>query len=536
VSERPAVDVAVIGSGFAGAITARVLRRRGLRVALLERDRHPRFALGESSTPLAAISLEILAERYRLPDLRALAAYGRWMAAVPHLRRGLKRGFTFFAHEAGKTFTEGGVDRRLLVAASPDVAIADSHWLRSDVDAFLVERAVAEGVLYRDRVELDTCEETAEGMYLAGASPGGRLHLEAGFVVDASGGGGFLARCLPMAPVEPPAVDTALVYGHFSGVPDFAAVVAAEGKALPPGPYPDDRAAVHHLLGVDGWMYVLPFDHGVVSAGFVLRREGPAARELLPDASGNIPPPDPEALFLRLAALYPTIAAQFATARPQRPVGLVPRLACRRGRATGGRWLLLPSTFAFTDPLFSTGIAWSLAGVERVGELFAGTAVPEAEDLDRYGALLKTEADHIDALLRGAFRAMGDFRLFAPFALVYFAAASFQEALRRLRPEARPWPWEGFLGAADRELGEILSGVLARLEELTAGGREPSGEECRHFAAQVGAAIAPRNIAGLADPARGNLYPVDFEPLVAGAARLGLTPEEVRAALPRLRG
>ena len=52
----------------------------------------------------------------------------------------------------------------------------------------------------------------------------------------------------------------------------------------------------------------------------------------------------------------------------------------------------------------------------------------------------------------------------------------------------------------------------------------------------IAQAVAPRNVAGLADPRRANLYPVDLEALVEGAAKLGMTPEEVRAALPRLRG
>jgi len=46
------VDLANVGSGFGGSILAMVARRLGLRVALLERGRHPRFAIGESSSPL----------------------------------------------------------------------------------------------------------------------------------------------------------------------------------------------------------------------------------------------------------------------------------------------------------------------------------------------------------------------------------------------------------------------------------------------------------------------------------------------------
>src|SRR6266496_2320511 len=98
-----------------------------------------RFALGESSTPLAAICLERLAARYGLADLDALAAHGRWLRSLPDLRRGLKRGFTFYGHRPDETWRNGDDNgRRLLVAASPADEVADSHWLRSDVDAHLL--------------------------------------------------------------------------------------------------------------------------------------------------------------------------------------------------------------------------------------------------------------------------------------------------------------------------------------------------------------------------------------------------------------
>ena len=91
-------EVVVIGSGFAGSLMARVLAILGRDVVLLERGTHPRFAIGESSTPLANLSLERLARRYRMADCYRLAAHGRWLRHHPELRRGLKRGFTFYRH------------------------------------------------------------------------------------------------------------------------------------------------------------------------------------------------------------------------------------------------------------------------------------------------------------------------------------------------------------------------------------------------------------------------------------------------------
>ena len=153
-------EVAVVGSGFAGSLAARVLAVLGYDVVLLERGTHPRFAIGESSTPLANLSLERLGRRYGLADCYQLAAHGRWLAHFPELRRGLKRGFTFYRHHPGHPFANDGLaSERLLVAASPNDAVADSHWLRADVDHHFVREAIAAGVDYRDRADFsrDDC-------------------------------------------------------------------------------------------------------------------------------------------------------------------------------------------------------------------------------------------------------------------------------------------------------------------------------------------------------------------------------------------
>src|SRR5262249_39356606 len=85
-------DVAIVGSGFAGSLTALCLLRRGRRVVIVERGRHPRFAIGESSTPLANLLIEELADRYDLPRIRPFSKWGTWQHARPEVACGLKRG------------------------------------------------------------------------------------------------------------------------------------------------------------------------------------------------------------------------------------------------------------------------------------------------------------------------------------------------------------------------------------------------------------------------------------------------------------
>src|SRR5712692_8636542 len=94
-------DVAIVGSGFAGSLLALVARKLGRSVVLLERGTHPRFAIGESSSPLANLLLEEIADRYDLPRVRPLAKWGSWQRTYPEIGCGLKRGFSFFAHAEG---------------------------------------------------------------------------------------------------------------------------------------------------------------------------------------------------------------------------------------------------------------------------------------------------------------------------------------------------------------------------------------------------------------------------------------------------
>ncbi|PYK59479.1 MAG: FAD-dependent oxidoreductase, partial [Verrucomicrobia bacterium] len=128
-------DIAVVGSGFGGSLMAMIARRLGRSVILLERGRHPRFVIGESSTPLANLLLEELARRYELPRLLPLTKWGTWQKVYPHLGCGLKRGFTFYHHQFGQPFAADPKRRdQLLVAASPRDEIADTHWYRPDFD------------------------------------------------------------------------------------------------------------------------------------------------------------------------------------------------------------------------------------------------------------------------------------------------------------------------------------------------------------------------------------------------------------------
>jgi FADH2 O2-dependent halogenase len=517
---KPSFDVAVVGSGFAGSLLATVCRRLGRSVVLIERGSHPRFAIGESSAPLANLLLEELCDRYGLSRIRPLSAWGSWQKAYPEIGCGLKRGFTFYGHRLGRPFV-GDPDRgdQLLVAASPRDEVADTHWYRADFDAFLVGEAQREGAEYLDRLRLDSVRASPGGFELEGKQEGKRVSLEARFLADASGPGGFLHGAFRLPSdgfADLPA--TAGVFSHFSGVRKLEDVGIFQSAETPP--YPVDDAAVHHIFE-GGWIWVLRFGNGVTSAGTSVT---PAlARELRLDEG-------PRA-WDRLLARLPTVRSQFAGARIVFPFVYRARLPFRSGRAAGENWALLPSAAAFVDPLLSTGFPLTLLGLLRLAEAIETSWGREsfARRLEDYETETLLEADRAALLIAALFASLGDFPLFAALSKLYFAAASFAEAARRLK---RPNLARSFLCADHATFGPASAQCCRlALEAFARGG--PAAAERETLLERIDRTIEPLDVAGLRDRSRRNWYPVLAEDLLRGAPKLSATRSEVEELLER---
>jgi len=499
------VDLAIVGSGFGGSILAAIACRLGKSVVLLERGAHPRFAIGESTSPLTNLLIESLSERYDLPGLFPLATWGAWKQTYPEIRTGLKRGFTYFAQKAGDAARIGADGSgRLMVAASPADPCADTHWFRADVDHFLVREAEAAGAAYHERTEVFRVDPVGAGWRLACRGGSGDWSVDARMVVDASGGPGPLGRSLGIGVGEFGTMPrTRALYSHWRGVrrSDEVEDLVQSG----PLPYPPDWSALHHVFD-GGWMWVLRFDDDVVSAGFAA--EEPFADSL--DLS------DPHGAWRRFLGRFPTVAAQFAEAEAVEPLVAAQRVSFRMERAAGvagngAPWCLLPSAAGFIDPLYSTGFSLTLAGIDRLARLLEH-GWPDADRLADWEHATLRDLDWTAEFIGGNYAAFPCFDRFVDTSQFYFAAASFTESARRLGS------------------GHLAPGVLLS-------GRDDFKDSFRRWRASgdrsVREAIAPWNVAGLADPAKRNVYGVDLADLVEGAGKLGLSRESVRQELSR---
>lgn len=491
-------DVAVLGSGFGGCISALILDRIGLRPIVIDRAAHPRFAIGESSTPIADMILRDLSERYDLPRLKPLSAYGPWQEHYPHLGVGRKRGFSYFYHEPGQAFRpdpEHG--NELMLAASSGDYHCDTHWLRADVDAFFADEVRRSGIPLLENTEV-AAQQEGESWILHGQQKDVPVSVSARFVIDATGAGGVLPRTLGL-------IDTSgtfrthsrALFSHFLGVKHWHDLVQEWGGDTSDHPFYCDAAALHHVFD-GGWMWMLRFDSDRVSAGFML---DPRRHPLDQSVS-------PEAEWTSLIRRFPSVMEQFSSAHLADSPGKLIRTGRMQRRVTqaaGPNWALLPFTAGFIDALHSTGIAHTLSGIERLmGILERHWGQPsQAELLDGYSASILAELSAIDTLVGLCYDAAVDFRLFSASVMLYFAATVCYER-SRLAGEG-DLRTRRFLRADDENLVSILEDAHGTLSRLKLEGRT-GDEAARAYAQRVEELIAPYNTVGLFHPPRPNMY------------------------------
>jgi tetracycline 7-halogenase / FADH2 O2-dependent halogenase len=508
-------DIAVIGSGFAGSLFAMIARRLGHSVLLVERGHHPRVVIGESSTPLSNLLLEDLARRYDLPLVQPLTKWGTWQKQYPDVACGLKRGFSFFHHDLQRCdLSEATAENRFLVAASPHNAIADTHWYRADFDQLLLEQAQQLGVDYVDETHLQHFSDTKDHIKLTGIRRDKPITVHAFFVVDATGPHGCLHRLLDLHQQNFPNYPaTQALYGHFRDVKRAVENRHAHRPDCPP--YPVEDAAVHHVFD-GGWVWLLHFNNGVTSAGV-------AATEAMAQELGLA---EGQPAWNRLLQLIPSLAAQFADAKAVVPFTHLPRLAFRNSTIVGNRWALLPSAAGFVDPLLSTGFPLTLLGIGRLAAVVEEHwKLPSLQDeLSTYATSTHAELDATARLIAALYANMNNFEAFRAISLLYFAAASFSETVRRLD---EPHLAEGFLLHNDPRFGPASRSLLERARAGV------TAEATSHFMQEVRRAIEPFDVAGLCAERVPPWYPVDADDLRKSAWKVRATQDEIADMLER---
>lgn len=477
----------VIGGGFSGSLLATILAKSGFPVTLINRERHPRFAIGESSTPTAGFILKSLVQRFDLQELDPLTKYGLWSRHYPQISCGVKRGFSYFFHQPGSQIQiTPSHDFELLVAASQSRETADTHWYRQDVDAFLFAYAASNGVACMSDAALTNAKYNPAGHWEVRLNSTGPLR-QFDWIIDASGAGEVMSRLTgsPRRTEAPFVTNTSACYGHFRNVPRYDDLLTDAGMDTSDFPFPSDDAAQHHMFNAQ-WLWSLRFENGISSLGLVTdlnrRNEGD---------------------WEEMLNTYPAMATLLQESIPSaatpelRVSGRMQRQA-RQG--CGPNWVALPNTIGFVDPLHSTGIAHSLSGVERLAEIFLYSQDTSA-DVSAYASAVYKELHFIDRLISGCYKLMPSKRHFEAYCMLYFTAAHNYETQRMESQANRTVP--GIFLSDDPQMVDLIEQGFELACRIEASG---DWTEPVLFEQQIRNLISPVDRVGLCNPELCSMY------------------------------
>ena len=309
-------DVIVIGGGPAGTTTATLLARQGLSVTLLERERFPRFQIGESLLPYN----NDLFSRLGVTDDLAGGDY--------HPKYG-----AFFVTGDGSVSYRFRFDQRLR-----DPYRRSFQVRRSEFDHLLLRNAEKQGV----EVLQETPVTSVDLSDPAKAVVNGKL--EARFVVDASGHGAVIGNRLG-ARKDVPSLKKIAFFAHYRNV------ARAEGK--------DAGNTVIAVLR-NAWFWLIPISAEVTSVGLVVDREHVLRCGL-----------DPQELLERTIAASPWIAEQMKDAVRVSQIYARKDFSFRMDALAGSNYALVGDAAGFLDPIFSTGVFMAMKSADMASAAIA---------------------------------------------------------------------------------------------------------------------------------------------------------------------
>jgi len=347
-------QVVVIGGGPSGSTAATLIAQRGHRVRLFERERFPRFHIGESMIPETYWILERLG---MLPKMKGSHYIKKYSVQFVGASGRLSEPFYFWdnkPHECSQTW----------------------QVRRSEFDQLMLENAAEHGVQVEQGVrvlEVVFDGERATGVRLQ--RPGGQSEfVPADVVVDASGQSSVIMDRLNLREWDPE-LKKAAVWTYWEGA--YRDQGRDEGATI-----------VIQTQSKKGWFWYIPLHDDILSVGVV------ADFDYL---FKNRESKDLETIYSEEVARCPGVQPRIAKARRVTEFFAAKEYSYRSRRAAGDGWVLVGDAFGFLDPLYSSGVLLAL----KSGQLAADAVVEGLERGDTSGAQLgKWEADYVRGMDR----------------------------------------------------------------------------------------------------------------------------------------
>ncbi|MBA1148346.1 tryptophan 7-halogenase [Ectothiorhodospiraceae bacterium WFHF3C12] len=313
-------DVLVIGGGPAGATMSTFLADRGRGVAVIEKDVHPRFHIGESLLPLSMPVFERLGVVDKVADI-GMIKYGAEFVSPWHRKT--------------QTYYFGG---------ALDKAYPYAYQVkREDLDRILIDNAADKGVAVSQGSRVvDAHRHGGRWDVAVEDRDGGRRSLTARYLVDASGRDTFMGKKLGIKQRNPNH-NSAAIFSHFENAERLGGI---------------DEGNISVFWFDHGWFWFIPFRDGSVSVGAVCWPDYLKTRNT-----------DVDSFLLETIQKCPPLAERLRDARMTMPARATGNFSYQADRIFGDGYMLLGDAYAFVDPVFSSGVHIALNSATHATEV-----------------------------------------------------------------------------------------------------------------------------------------------------------------------
>lgn len=393
-------DSIVIGGGPAGSSAAAILAEKGRRVLVLEREKFPRYHVGESLIPYCYFSLERLG---MIDKLKASGFTKKYSVQFVSRRGKLSQPFYFsdhMNHEASCTW---------------------QVW-RCQFDKMLLDNAREKGAEAIEEAKvselLRDADGTVTGVRVELAS-GEKREVHAPITIDATGRDSF-SMLRNGWRVRDPQLDKIAIWTYY------------EGAMRDPGI--DEGATTVAALPERSWFWYIPLPGDVVSIGVVGPKE-----YLFRDTR------DHGEIFDREVAANPWVQEHLAPGRRSAKMRITGEFSYRSRHCSSDGLVLAGDAFGFLDPVFSSGLFLALRSGVLVGDAVDAALADSDVSASRFADYSRQVRSEIEAMRKLVYA-------------FYDNDFSFGELLMK-HPDLQPDVTDCLIGNLSRDFQKLFDGV-----------------------------------------------------------------------------
>jgi FADH2-dependent halogenase len=310
-------DVIIIGGGPAGSSAACTLRKAGRKVLVLEKEKFPRFHIGESLLP------------YNRPIFDELGVWSKIQAAGFMVKRG-----------AQFWMGDGSLHTRLNFSKGSFTEFPESIQVeRAKFDDILLRHAEELGAEVREEALVTEHRIERECVTVKFRAKDGTEHeAQAAFLMDASGLNNFTANREKLREYYPGHKKIA-IFGHYSGVQ------MTEGE---------EKGDILIVRRENSWFWMIPLADDKVSVGLVLDVNDFKALQQ-----------EPQAVFDDAVLSTKAVHDRMINARPITQGHVLSDFSYTNRKLVSDRVARVGDAAGFIDPIFSSGVMLAMNSGQR---------------------------------------------------------------------------------------------------------------------------------------------------------------------------